>query len=118
MPTGTQSLARANTELKGRNISDFFVMYGMPVDSRTLRDGSVSYRWISLEPAMASSPGYIVSSAGHYAIPQAGGNGQMVSGYCEVRILTDKQDRIRNLTLVNDPIGKFSGSRCGEIFGQ
>lgn len=115
-PSTHVAIERMNSEFAGRDINQFFLTYGSPSGSRTMHDGGRAYRWISLDP-QGGQGGYLISPGGHYTLPQDTSNGEMITGYCEVSLRTDSGDRIRKITLVNDSIGKQSGSRCAEIFG-
>jgi hypothetical protein len=119
MASPQQAMDRVNHEFAGQDVGNFFISYGSAASSKPLSGGGKLYRWVSLEPGGgSSSPAIFAYPGGTYSIPQDNANGEMMSGYCEISITTDAHDRIRKLTLVSDSIGKFSGSRCAEIFSQ
>jgi hypothetical protein len=113
--TPQAAMERASREFAGHDVTEFFISYGSPVSSQAQGDGK-TYRWVSIEPSGGPrSAGIITYPGGHFGT--MGSNGEMVSGYCEISIRTDSQERIQKLTLVYDSVGKFSSSRCAEIFG-
>jgi len=117
-PTPHYAMARVNTEFQGRPAHEFFLDYGQPASVRHLRGGGTSYRWLSLDAASGTSASVIVSPASHYALGGDETNGEMFTGYCEIRVEANRDDVITRIVPVNDSIGKFSDSRCAEIFGQ
>jgi hypothetical protein len=118
MQTPKQAMIRVNKEFVGRDAGEFFVSYGSAVSSKPTHDRGAIYRWISLEPHGGANDIYHPYLGGHYSIPADDANGEMITGYCEISIRVNKDDQIEKFTIVNDSIGKFSGSRCAEIFGQ
>lgn len=117
--TPDQAMQRINGEFSGHDIGEFFVSYGSAAGVKTQNDGSKLYHWVSIEPHSGSNlPGYINYPGGHYVPIAPGTNGEILSGYCEINIATTRDDRIQKLTLISDSIGKYSGSRCAEIFEQ
>jgi len=117
-PSPQAALARANQEFDGRDVGEFFISYGSPAGVKPFHGGKI-YRWLSLEPhGGAGEASAIMYPGGHFGTIGDSGNGEMVSGYCEISIRTDAQEKIVNLTLVYDSIGKYSGSRRAEIFSQ
>lgn len=118
-PSPQAAMDRVSREFAGRDIDDFFVSYGSAFSSKPAKEGGTSYRWISLEPNGGPAPPSILTyPGGNFGPIGDASNGEIVGGYCEIRILTDARDKIRELALVSDSTGKFSGSRCAEIFGQ
>jgi len=109
-----------NREFVGHDSGEFFADFGSAVSSKAARNGGLDYRWVSIEPGAAASHTTLFNRPGgvYGFMDTSPANGDMMAGYCEIRIHTDADLRITQLTLVNDSPGKFSGSRCAEIFGQ
>ena len=118
MPGKRDAMERVNQEFIGQDANNFFLSYGRAAGSASMRDGGRQYRWLSVEPNGGGRSGYLVSPSGHYVTPSDETNGEMLSGYCEISVRTDASDRIKKIAIVSDSVGKFSGSRCAEIFGQ
>jgi len=82
----------------GRTANQFFYSYGRPASEVSLPGGYKSYRWTSLKEPFDSDevpPQYY---------------------YCEIEIYTDNQDIIQDFAILVDSVGKWSASRCSEIF--
>jgi hypothetical protein len=118
-PTPQWAITRTNAEFDGKDVGLFFASYGAPAGVHSDGNEGKLYRWLSIEPmGGGSGAGYINYPNGNYAIPSDNSNGEMLTGYCEVRIRTDADLHIRDISLISDSIGKYSGSRCSEIFSQ
>jgi len=111
-------MERVNREFDGHDVTEFFLSYGSPSGSEALSTGGKNYRWISLELHGGPRHATAIMANRHFGTIGGTENGEMMNGYCEIRILADEDDRIRKLTLVYDSIGKYSGSRCAEIFAE
>jgi hypothetical protein len=119
-PHPAQAMADINAEFKGKPASIFFLDFGSAADSKPDSSGGRVYRWLSIEPDMGEPHTTLFSSPeGPYGFADSSApNGDMMAGYCEVRVFADRADRIRHIDLMYDSPGKYSGSRCAEIFGE
>ncbi len=103
----------------GHPVNEFFYHYGFPSGEFTSTGDSKSYRWTSIQPA--GKPGTQHSTYqnadGTYDLMDSFQSG-VVRQYCEIRIYTNANDTIRNFAIVVDTVGKWTPSRCSEIFDQ
>jgi hypothetical protein len=103
----------------GHPVNQFFYQYGFPSGEFTSTGDSKYYRWTSIQPA--GKPGTLHSTYqnanGSYDLMDNPHTGVMRQ-YCELRIYTDSNDVIRNFAIVVDSIGKWTTSRCSEIFDK
>jgi len=98
--------------------SEFFADFGLPAGEFARDDGETVYRWVSLEPAVFPEEHAITHyqvPGGHYTLVD-GYNGIPQAQYCELRIYTDRQGIIERFAVAVDSIGKWTASRCTEIF--
>jgi len=117
VPAPQAAMDSINRQFAGRDVNAFFTEFGAPVSSQPSGNGK-TYRWLSLEPQGVSRPATVMTyPGGHFGQIGDNTNGEMVSGYCEISIRTGSDDKIEHMALVYDSTGKFSGSRCAEIFG-
>jgi hypothetical protein len=116
MPASSDSFDRVNQEFKGQDVNNFFIDYGSPAGVVSSTKYGRIYRWISLDTHLGDSEN--LSHTGNYVIPNISSEGVMTAGYCEIHIRVDIRGRIEKITEVNDSLGKFSSSRCAEIFSQ
>lgn len=113
-------MADINREFMGRDSGEFFADFGSAVSSKTAPGGGRVYRWVSIEPGANQAHTTLFNRPGGvYGFTDASPpNGDMMSGYCEIRVSTDADLRITKLTLLYDSPGRYSSSRCAEIFGK
>ena len=107
-----------NKDYDGRPANQFFADYGYPAGAFERTNGTTVYLWASsrdkVQPRKAAPTDFI----------SAHGNLQMVDTYhgvtarqyCEIRIVTDTADNITDFLVAVDSTGKWSTSRCSEIF--
>ncbi len=107
-----------NKKFEGHPINEFFHAYGFPSARFEKSDGQIMYRWASSQldvyPAHAHPEAYY-SDKGTYEVvdePRGGTRRQ----YCELRIHTDRAETIHKIDITVDSMGKWSNSRCSEIF--
>jgi hypothetical protein len=103
----------------GRPANEFFQSYGQPSGEFSYSDGSTAYRWVSaqsqLPPANAvisktyQAPGSTYQMSDTYY-------GKVETHYCELRIFTNPDNNIEKISVAVDSTGKWSASRCQEIF--
>jgi hypothetical protein len=107
-----------NQEYDGRPVSQFFAQYGYPSGAFEKIDSYKVYIWASTqyttEPWRAT-PTDFVSSRGKYQMVDTY-HGFTARQYCEIRIYTNESDLIKNFSVAVDSTGKWSASRCSEIF--
>ena len=101
-----------------RPVNEFFFDYGQPTGEFDFDDGMRIYRWTSLQlhPGEQVAPARIYrSDSASYTIVD---NYRSVTErqYCELRIYTDADDVIQKFSVAVDSMGKWSASRCSEIF--
>jgi hypothetical protein len=115
--SSTQLTNYLNRSYAYEPVDHFFFSYGRPAAEFKSYDGGTVYRWVSLEPAQLPRQHTMVytSPKGNYAVVDSY-DGIPQAQYCELRIYTDQQDVIQHFAVVVDSVGKWSASRCSEIF--
>jgi hypothetical protein len=118
--TTAQGINRANSRFVGRNMDDFVKEYGMPIREFKLNDGSKVYRWSSevLTYGLPSSTTFQATQSDSGLISgtsQTYGGGS-INVFCEVDIFTTSDGTITAIKPVRDTLGKWTTSRCAEIF--
>jgi hypothetical protein len=118
--TTEQGLNKANSQFVGRNMDDFVREYGMPYREFKLNDGSKLYRWSSgvLSYGIPSSTTFQATQGTYGQITgtsQTHGGGS-IDVSCEVDIHTTSDGTITAIKPVRDTLGKWTTSRCAEIF--
>ena len=98
----------------GHPINDFFEQYGYPSGEFTVSQGK-AYRWTSL--GLPSEPNRHVyrTTGGEYQVIDTY-KGSTVRQYCELRIIANRDDIILGFAIAVDTDGKYSSSRCSELF--
>ena len=117
----TQKVAnRIYAEYNGQNFDSFVRERGLPHSRYQLSDGGNVYVWnsgvITYRMPSTTTVSGTVDSSGYYAgcgVTTGGGN---LNVFCEVQIETDRNNIIRAVTITRDTIGKWTTSRCGEVF--
>jgi len=109
-----------NHRFIGQPANDFFRQYGLPGDDFELSEGGTVYRWASVRSAMIpadvtvrryTSPDGTYEVADTYSLPSE-------AQYCELRIYADSENVIEKFAVSVDTMGKWSSSRCSEIFEE
>jgi len=107
-----------NDAFKGRPANEFFASYGFPSARFQEVNGNTVYWWASTQlktyPSQANPATYL-SADGSYQIV-GGYRGKDERQYCEIRIYASKEDIINGFDIAVDSTGKWSTSRCSEIF--
>lgn len=104
----------------GRNADAFFSSNGPPISRYRLTDGTVLYTWSSGQmnipvPATTVTTGQVDSTGSFTAVSDTVGGGFMHLE-CRLRITADSQNRIQDITIESDTLGKWHLSRCRELF--
>ena len=105
-------------EYAGQPVQNFFHEYGFPEARFARADGSVEYVWASTGLKVYPSqekPDTYYSDKGIYQVVDTWRSKKQWQ-YCELRIFTDKAELIRSIDIAVDTSGKWSESRCSEIF--
>lgn len=116
------TLYSLNASFKDQPINKFFYVYGVPTEEFDLAKGNKVYRWASVLPSTVASTthsdfyyvSYITDSATYHVTDNYRGSTERQ--YCELRIYTDKNDIVQDFAIAVDTYGKWSRSRCSEIF--
>lgn len=104
----------------GHPVNEFFYVYGYPSGRLEKANGNVVYQWVSAQSitdASKANPNIYTSPNGSYQAVDAY-SGSVQRQYCELRINTDKNEIVRSFDIVVDTDGKWSTSRCSEIFNR
>jgi len=104
----------------GQNLDLFVRENGIPYSKYQMSGGGYIYAWnsgvVALKmPATTSFSGN-VSSTGYVngtATTTGGGTWNL---YCEIRIQTDRNNTVNSITIINDTWGRWTTSRCHEVF--
>lgn len=102
----------------GHPVNQFFNKYGFPEGAfETAGNGRV-YKWSSLQPIPPNANRYSYDYPdGHY-VQADNYRGGIERQYCELRIATDTNDVVRDITIAVDSTGRWSTSRCSELFDK
>jgi hypothetical protein len=104
----------------GHPVNEFFYVYGAPAGKFDQGAGNVVYRWVSTQlrshPAKVRVDEYTSTTGEYEAVDSY--KGSIEHQYCELRILVDRNDLIRSFDIAVDSSGKWSTSRCSEIFNK
>jgi len=117
----TQSVAnRIADQYGGQNFDQFVRNHGIPHSKYQMGNGGYIYVWNSgivsvTMPATTSMSGTVSSTGYVYGTGTTTGGGAL-NLYCEVQIETDKYNTIRTVTITADTWGKWTTSRCSELF--
>jgi hypothetical protein len=107
-----------NHQFTDHPVNEFFHIYGFPIGRFEKTTGNIVYQWASAQqdafPPQAHPVTYY-SEKGNYQIVDNYQNGTQRQ-YCALRIYTDRQETIRRIEIAVDSIGKWSSSRCSELF--
>ena len=117
--TTNQSMIRANNSFVGKNIDEFVLKHGIPYRKHQLNSGDFIYVWNSgiisySMPATTSVTG-TRTPYGYSATATTHGGGE-IKVFCEVQILTTPEGKIISIKPIRDTIGRWTTSRCSEIF--
>jgi len=117
--TTQQAMRRANNSFVGKNLDEFVLKHGIPHSKYQLNNGDYVYLWnsgvISYNmPATTTISG--TDFGGYYS-----GSGTTIGGgtlnvFCEVQIHTTAEGEILSITPLRDTWGRWTTSRCSEIF--
>jgi len=100
----------------GREVNQFFVDYGMPTAEFILPDGAKIYNWNSAgEPFHRAGEPPLLMRGHNFEIAENYHAGTQTT-YCELRLYTDPDGIMENITVAVDSMGKWGASRCNEIF--
>lgn len=117
--TTREGMERANTAFVGKNIDDFFLTYGVPYRKHQLTNGEFLYLWNSgvISYGLPTTTN-ITGTKNPYgysgtAVTYGGGS---IDVFCEVQIHTSAEGKILSINPVSDTLGKWTTSRCAEIF--
>jgi len=97
----------------GHPVNEFFRDYGYPAGEFKAGQGK-AYRWTSVRAPEENRAMYATAD-GTYQITD-NYRGSTVRNYCELRIITNRDDIILGFSIAVDSTGKWSSSRCSELF--
>ncbi len=109
-----------NRGFAGHPASDFFTHFGYPVAGFDHKDGTREYRWTSVASKTDNSKDTLdtyTSPTGEYHFKDSY-HGVTERQYCELRIYADISDNITSFAIAVDSTGRYSASRCSELFGK
>lgn len=105
-----------NQKFDGHPAGEFFHDYGFPVARYASLDNGASYKWASTQLGIHPEEAYLTSSYNNTYQVANDHHGRVARQYCELHVDVDSNDVIRNISVSVDSQGKFSRSRCSEIF--
>ncbi len=105
-----------NRAFSGDPVNRFFYKFGQPAGEFESGDGHHIYRWTSVRGRFSDAPiSTWQAPTGTYRLVDTY-SGKVETEYCEVRVYTDSQGFIDHFEVAVDSIGRWSSSRCSEIF--
>lgn len=107
-----------NKQYDDHAVNDFFSEYGFPEARFERTNGEAVYEWASTEYKRnrpEATPISYYSDKGMYQVVENTSPKEEMQ-YCKLRIHTDRNEIIRQIDIKVDSIGKWSNSRCSEIF--
>ena len=115
----SQGVARAKIRFVGKNLDEFVLAHGIPYAKHELSSGEYVYLWNSgvisyTMPQTTTMSGTYTSTGYSGTAHTTGGNSMDV--FCEVQIHTQADGTILDLKATKDTWGKWTTSRCAEIF--
>jgi len=117
--TTNQAMLRVNNSFAGKNIDEFVLQHGVPYKKHQLNSGDFIYVWnsgvISYQMPATTNLSGTVSPYGYTGTATTYGGGAL-NVFCEVQIHTAQDGMIRSIQAVRDTIGKWTLSRCSELF--
>lgn len=118
----TQEAAQTlSSNFAGKNIDAFVLRHGAPFQRHQLNSGDLLYRWSSEVHAYGLPTTTTVQGTatpvGFSGTATTTGGGT-VNVFCEVEILTAQDGNIKSISPVRDTIGRWTTSRCAEIFKE
>lgn len=104
-----------------KNIDAFVLRYGAPFQRHQLNSGDLLYTWSSelrtySLPATTTVQG--TASPYGFSATTTTTDGGTISVFCEVQIITTHDGTIKSISPFRDTIGKWTTSRCAEIFKE
>ncbi len=113
-----------NRGYDGSPINQFFIDYGYPAGLFEQAGNKRVYRWVSTQytrqykgdPKQTTSDRFASNNKNYQSIDTY--HGITERQYCEIRIYTDAADIIKDFSVAVDSTGKWSASRCSEIFSN
>lgn len=98
----------------GRNFDEFVMSYGAPYRRFELNSGGTAYVWNSGISSIAIPATATTNVYGNTAYTQVSGGGN-INMFCEMQLVTDRSETIRQITILKDTIGRWVTSRCHEV---
>ena len=119
--TTQQAATMLKSNFVGKNMDDFVLRYGAPIQKHQLNSGDLLYVWNSGVksygiPATTSIQGS-TSPYGFSGTAVTTGGGA-INVFCEVQIVTASDGAIKSISPTRDTIGDWTTSRCAEIFKE
>lgn len=108
-----------NRHYAGRPAIEFFDAFGRPTGEFSNPRGAI-YRWVSThdgKPSGNVARQIYTSPSTNYEIVD-NYRGMTENYYCELRVYVDQADVIDHFAVAVDSSGKWSSSRCTEIFAN
>ena len=116
------ALTEVDNKYINKSLDEFVLKHGVPFNAYELQDDSFMYDWSSgidslRMPETINHSGSI-NEFGFYAGTSRISGGGSWDLECVLRILTDKQKKIKSISIQKDTWGHWETSRCHEIFGK
>lgn len=112
-------MQRVESGYVGRNIDEFVLAHGIPAQKMVLNSGDVLYQWRS-DAVNIDLPGTTTATShtidGRTTTTVQNTPDTHLSLLCELSILTGPEGTIKTVTITHDTWGKWTTSRCREIF--
>jgi hypothetical protein len=117
--TTQEAMTNATSKYVGKNFDQFVLDHGIPHSKYQLNSGGYVYVWNSgiitySMPVTTTFSG--TASPYSYSGTATTTGGGAIDVFCELKIHTDESGQILSITPVTDTLGKWTTSRCAEIF--
>ena len=104
----------------GNNIDKFIIDHGIPSKQYELNNGNIIYEWVSNIRSYGLSNtttqnGHMTTS-GNFTSTSISSGGGSLDVYCKLEFHTDPNGIILSAKSITDTIGRWTTSRCAEIF--
>ena len=118
----TQEAANSlRRNFEGKNIDAFVLRYGAPYQRHQLNSGDLMYTWSSeIRSYGLPTTTTIQGSTSPYGFSGTATKtgGGMINVFCEVQIVTAQDGTVKSISPFRDTIGRWTTSRCAEVFKE
>jgi hypothetical protein len=106
---------------EGKNIDTLVLRYGAPYQKHQLNSGDLMYTWSSEIRAYGLPTTTTIqgsTSASGFSGTAISSGGGAINVFCQVQIVTAQDGTIKSISPFRDTIGRWTTSRCAEVFKE